>query len=107
MEEIKKSEDYMNMSLSVSPEKYFDSRFDGQEKLFIEKFNGQKARFDERFNSLETKFDVRIDNLEAQLNGRIDGLEAKIDALYKMLTFGFGVIIAVLAVLVALHFLGR
>ena len=39
MEEIKKSEDYMNMSMSISPEKYFDSRFDGQEKLFTEKFN--------------------------------------------------------------------
>jgi hypothetical protein len=33
--------------------------------------------------------------------------EAKIDALDKRLTFGFTIVLAVLAVLVALHFIGR
>ena len=68
MEQIKKGDDYMNMSLSVSPEKYFDSRFDGQEKLFTEKFNGLKTQFDERFNSLESKFDERINSLEIKFD---------------------------------------
>ncbi len=68
MEQIKKGDDYMNMSLSVSPEKYFDSRFDGQEKLFTEKFNGLKTQFDERLNSLESKFDERINSLEIKID---------------------------------------
>ncbi|MCL4497689.1 MAG: hypothetical protein M1467_06245 [Deltaproteobacteria bacterium] len=102
MEQIKKGDDYMNMSLSVSPEKYFDSRFDGQEKLFTEKFNGLKTQFDERFNSLENKFDERFNSLEI-----------KIDAIDKRskwstnLTFGvlglLAAMVGTLLVMTSLH----
>ncbi len=91
MEQIKKGDDYMNMSLSVSPEKYFDSRFDGQEKLFTEKFNGLKTQFDERFNSLESKFDERINSLEI-----------KFDAIDKRSKWSTNLTFGVLGLLVAM-----
>ena len=91
MEQIKKGDDYMNMSLSVSPEKYFDSRFDGQEKLFTEKFNGLKTQFDERLNSLENKFDERFNSLEI-----------KFDAIDKRSKWSTNLTFGVLGLLVAM-----
>ncbi len=91
MEQIKKGDDYMNMSLSVSPEKYFDSRFDGQEKLFTEKFNGLKTQFDERLNSLENKFDERLNSLEI-----------KFDAIDKRSKWSTNLTFGVLGLLVAM-----
>ena len=38
------------MDFSISPEKYFDARFDGQEKLF-------NSRFDNLTSYVNTKFD--------------------------------------------------
>ncbi len=102
MEQIKKGDDYMNMSLSVSPEKYFDSRFDGQEKLFTEKFNGLKTQFDERFNSLESKFDERINSLESKFDERINSLEIKFDAIDKRSKWSTNLTFGVLGLLVAM-----
>ncbi|MCL4532958.1 MAG: hypothetical protein M1502_01660 [Deltaproteobacteria bacterium] len=133
MEEIKKSEDYMNMSMAISPEKYFDSRFDGQEKLFTEKFNTLQTqietlsdRLGSEISRLDDKIDFEITSLKENeiknLNDKMDAgfkaqsekFETKIDALDKRLTFGFtvilsvlGVLTAVLGVLVTLHFIGR
>ncbi len=158
MEEIKKSEDYMNMSFSISPEKYFDSRFDAQEKLFTEKFNSLQTqietlsdksgsetvrtndKIETEVQRLEDKIDFEINSLKKNevkglendikiikndiknLSDKMDAgfkaqdekistlnekFEAKIDALDKRLTFGFTIVLAVLAVLVALHFIGR
>ncbi len=89
MEELKKEDEYMNASFSISPEKYFDTRFDYQEKLFTEKFN-----------SLHTQ----IDSLSEKTDSEIKALSDKIDAVDKRLSMGFSIIIAMLAILVALHF---
>ena len=133
MEDIKKTEDYMNMSLSISPEKYFDSRFDAQEKLFTEKFNGLQTQFNglqTQFNGLQTqfnglqsqietmsdKFALDISKLDEKFEAKINSLdekfETKIDALDKRLNFGFTIIISTLGVLtagisilIALHFI--
>ncbi|MHB1755883.1 MAG: hypothetical protein ACYCT6_10655 [bacterium] len=105
--ELKKGEEYMNASFSISPEKYFDTRFDYQEKLFTEKFNGQKAQFDERFNGLEAKFDGKFNIIDERFDSLETKFDEKINAVDKKLTFGFSLIMAVLAVLVALHFLGH
>ncbi len=51
-------------------------------------------------NRLNEKFETKIDALDKKF-------ESKINALDKRLTFGFTTILAVLAVLVALHFIGR
>ena len=96
MEEIKRSEDYMNMSLSVSPEKYFDSRFDGQEKLFTEKLN-----------NLQIQIDTLSGKMDSGFKAQSERFDTKIDGLDKRLTLGFSLIMAVLAALVALHFLGH
>ncbi|MCL6119607.1 MAG: hypothetical protein M0Z57_01725 [Deltaproteobacteria bacterium] len=127
MEEIKKSEDYMNMSMAISPEKYFDSRFDGQEKLFTEKFNTLQTqinsiqtqietlsdRLGSEISRLDDKIDFEITSLKENeiknLNDKMDAgfkaqsekFETKIDALDKRLTFGFTVILSVLGVLTA------
>ena len=96
MEEFKKEDDFVNMSLSVSPEKYFDARFDGQEKLFTEKFNGLKTQFDERFNSLESKFDQRINGLETKFDGEIKILLEKIESVDKKLNWTSNLTFAIL-----------
>ncbi|MHB1755740.1 MAG: hypothetical protein ACYCT6_09915 [bacterium] len=127
MEEIKKSEDYMNMSMAISPKKYFDSRFDGQEKLFTEKFNTLQTqinsiqtqietlsdRLGSEISRLDDKIDFEITSLKENeiknLNDKMDAgfkaqsekFETKIDALDKRLTFGFTVILSVLGVLTA------
>ena len=113
MEETKRSEDYMNMSLSsVSPEKYFDSRFDGQEKLFTEKFNNLQIQIDtlsdkleSGINNLSDKMDFGFKAHDERFKAEIKSLYAKIDGIDKRLTLGFSLIMAVLAALVALHFL--
>ncbi len=107
MEETKRSEDYMNMSLSVSPEKYFDSRFDGQEKLFTEKFNNLQIQIDTLSDKIDTEIHNLSDKMDAEFKAQSEKFDAKIDGIDKRLTLGFTLIMAMLAALVALHFLGR
>ena len=107
MEETKRNEDYMNMSLSVSPEKYFDSRFDGQEKLFAEKFNNLQIQIDTLSDKLESEVQRLSDKMDEGFKAQSEKFDAKIDGIDKRLTLGFSLMTAMLAALVALHFLGH
>ena len=55
---------------------------------------------DSGFKAYDEKFDAKIDGLDKKFDAKIDGID-------KKLTLGFSLIMAVLAALVALHFLGR
>ena len=126
MEQLKKEDEYMNASLSISPEKYFDTKFDYQEKLFTEKFNGLNIKIDMLDNKIDTEvkrlsdkidmLDNKIDTEVKRLSDKIDMLDNKIDtevkrlsdkidisigALDKKFTWGFGIIISMFAVMLA------
>jgi hypothetical protein len=63
-------------------------------------FKAQDEKFDAKIYGLDEKFNAKIDGLDKKLDAKIDGID-------KKLTLGFSLIMAVLAALVALHFLGR
>ncbi|MHB1694282.1 MAG: hypothetical protein ACYCUW_10455, partial [bacterium] len=56
----------MNASFSISPEKYFDTRFDYQEKLFIEKFNSLHTQIDSMSEKTASEIKTLSDKTDSQ-----------------------------------------
>ena len=136
MEPVKRENEIMETSWSISPEKYFDTKFEYQERFFNEKFLGiqiqNKAEhiiLDKKIDALaeqnktehiilDKKIDVLAEQNKAEhisLDKKIDalaeqnkfehtGLERRIDRNFQISMAVQGLIVAILGLLVTLHF---
>ncbi len=136
MEPVKRENEIMETSWSISPEKYFDTKFEYQERFFNEKFLGIQIQNKAEHLILDKKIDVlaeqnkaehisldrKIDALAEQnktehliLDKKIDalaeqnkfehtGLERRIDRNFQISMTVQGLIVAILGLLVTLHF---
>ncbi len=95
MEPVKRENEIMETSWSISPEKYFDTKFEYQERFFNEKFLGIQIQNKAEHLILDKKIDVLAEQNKAEhliLDKKIDvlaeqnkaehiSLDRKIDAL--------------------------
>ncbi len=126
MEPIKRANEIMKTIWSISPEKYFDTKFEYQERFFNEKFHGSQIQIDdlsEQNKAEHLALDKKIDDLSEQnkaehlaLDKKIDDLSERnntehanlgkrIDRNFQMTFSVLGLIVAMLGLLVALHFI--
>ena len=118
MEPVKRENEIMETSWSISPEKYFDTKFEYQERFFNEKFLGiqiqNKAEhfiLDKKIDALAEQnktehliLDKKIDALAEQNKFEHTGLERRIDRNFQISMAVQGLIVAILGLLVTLHF---
>ncbi len=100
MEPVKRENEIMETSWSISPEKYFDTKFEYQERFFNEKFLGIQIQNKAEHISLDKK----IDALAEQNKFEHTGLERRIDRNFQISMAVQGLIVAILGLLVTLHF---
>ena len=98
--EVKRENEIMEASWSISPEKYFDTKFEYQERFFNEKFLGIQIQNKTEHISLDKK----IDALAEQNKFEHTGLERRIDRNFQISMAVQGLIVAILGLLVTLHF---
>ncbi len=79
----------METSWSISPEKYFDTKFEYQERFSNEKFHG---------------IQIQINVLSEQNKSEHIGLERRIGRNFQISMEVQGLIVAILGLLVTLHF---
>ncbi len=97
---VKRENEIMETSWSISPEKYFDTKFEYQERFFNEKFLGIQIQ-----NKAEhIILDKKIDALAEQNKFEHTGLERRIDRNFQISMAVQGLIVAILGLLVTLHF---
>ncbi len=101
MEPVKRENEIMETSWSISPEKYFDTKFEYQERFFNEKFLGIQIQNKAEHISLDKKIDAlaeqnktehiildkKIDALAEQNKAEHISLDKKIDALAEQNKF--------------------
>ena len=95
MDEFKKEESFMDPGLSVSPEKYFDTKFEYQEKWFAEKFNTFQARIDADIKQLSSEI-KRVDE-------KIDSVDRRLSSQFKITLGTMGIVIAMMGVVITMH----
>jgi hypothetical protein len=100
MEPVKRENEIMETSWSISPEKYFDTKFEYQERFFNEKFLGIQIQNKAEHISLDKK----IDALAEQNKFEHTGLERRIDRNFQISMAVQGLVVAILGLLVTLHF---
>ena len=90
------------MDFSISPEKYFDARFDGQEKLFNSRFDNLTDYVNAKFFELDKKIDTKVSELDKKIDDKFSILD-------KKFTWGIGLVMGfmtiIFAVLVGIHFI--
>ncbi len=98
MAEFKKEESLMDVSLSISPEKYFDTKFEYQEKWFSEKFNTFQAKIDADIQRVESE----VKNLNGKIESETRFLDKKFTNQFKITLGSLGIIIAMMSIIIAI-----